>query len=230
MLSKVATGHVASMRPRRFCRGKLRIYERHDGSSPGFNEAPAILPGKAAEQQIAVRPEGASMRPRRFCRGKHVKGRFMRRSYRASMRPRRFCRGKRHSGRLADMDVPASMRPRRFCRGKWRRPRSERRERHCFNEAPAILPGKAGGRLGPRRGGHRASMRPRRFCRGKARRHRWGRRDVGASMRPRRFCRGKPLHGYQRRWIEDRFNEAPAILPGKAPSAISSGSRRSPLQ
>ena len=38
----------------------------------GFNEAPAILPGKAAllARTGAGSPNVASMRPRRFCRGK----------------------------------------------------------------------------------------------------------------------------------------------------------------
>ena len=61
-----------------------------------------------------------------------------------------------------------------------------------FNEAPAILPGK-GLRL-DRAGlpGPLASMRPRRFCRGKVETYApMGSGEQAASMRPRRFCRGK---------------------------------------
>ena len=44
------------------------------------------------------------------------------------------------------------MRPRRFCRGKQYRSRPSRITRHVgFNEAPAILPGKAGGHVQARR-------------------------------------------------------------------------------
>ena len=63
---------VASMRPRRFCRGKLRDRtSRPIAASRGFNEAPAILPGKAEPKARLVTVDlNASMRPRRFCRGK----------------------------------------------------------------------------------------------------------------------------------------------------------------
>ena len=38
---------TASMRPRRFCRGKRMAGMRPGNARGGFNEAPAILPGKA---------------------------------------------------------------------------------------------------------------------------------------------------------------------------------------
>ena len=88
-------------------------------SALGFNEAPAILPGKAVLEQLGTGvPRIASMRPRRFCRGK-------------SETTRPAARG---TGRFNE--APAIL------PGKGARPGSRRRRRSCFNEAPAILPGK----------------------------------------------------------------------------------------
>ena len=59
------------MRPRRFCRGKLLPQDGDGEAWLGFNEAPAILPGKERLPGLSRKhPDFASMRPRRFCRGK----------------------------------------------------------------------------------------------------------------------------------------------------------------
>ena len=160
---------TASMRPRRFCRGKRTRTECSRRARAGFNEAPAILPGKGNQnvsthgrdvrfnEAPAILPgkgrrfpvristiRGASMRPRRFCRGK-LRGGCYRLFHRhvASMRPRRFCRGKPLHDLLYILACGlASMRPRRFCRGKMYRVRLCDEALASFNEAPAILPGK----------------------------------------------------------------------------------------
>ena len=64
--------YVASMRPRRVCRGKLRLASVSVDGRRGFNEAPACLPGKTGQGRLARHGPGppASMRPRRVCRGK----------------------------------------------------------------------------------------------------------------------------------------------------------------
>ena len=89
---------------------------------PGFNEAPASLPGKGGRvNRPSAGGPGASMRPRQVCRGKEQASRGREGDYmrfneapaslpgkaapRASRRSRGFC---------------ASMRPRQVCRGKAR--------------------------------------------------------------------------------------------------------------
>ena len=159
------------MRPRRFCRGKqiARFWAILGGDS--FNEAPAILPGKAASacQPDSARERDASMRPRRFCRGKPS-------SAATTARPT-------HCFNEAPAILPGKASDANIVHGSGI---------ESFNEAPAILPGKAAVARGGRDRFHSASMRPRRFCRGKPEsvlahmRH-----GIKASMRPRRFCRGK---------------------------------------
>ena len=97
----------------------------------------------------------------------------------------------------------------------------------CFNEAPAIPPGRARCPANNRRGAS-ASMRPRRFRRG----------EVyiiapecqylfAASMRPRRFRRGERKSRPSRRSRSRRgFNEAPAIPPGRGRKTIAKRLRR----
>ena len=80
----------ASMRPRRCRRGKARASAPAAWSAPGFNEAPALPPGKGV--RIGQRQDGglpASMRPRRCRRGKVRKLQHGRATaLQASMRPR----------------------------------------------------------------------------------------------------------------------------------------------
>ena len=189
---------VASMRPRRFCRGEAARSASVRSRSTCFNEAPAILPGRA-------RPKPARRRsPRRFNEAPAIlpgrapsrrswaasdgycfneapailPGRVPDRRRRdpqlveASMRPRRFCRGELcGKAGLVLPHTPASMRPRRFCRGELSR-----------GPRPQSL-------------GGIASMRPRRFCRGEPDRRRRDSVMFEASMRPRRFCRGESADG-----------------------------------
>ena len=92
-----ARREAASMRPRRFRRGKRgRPAPPPPRRSVGFNEAPAIPPGKTGSGVPAWRStSSASMRPRRFRRGKPTRSTALHVSKRkASMRPRRFRRGK----------------------------------------------------------------------------------------------------------------------------------------
>ena len=108
------------------------------------------------------------------------------------------------------------MRPRRFRRGEVVASTTATVvSTPCFNEAPAIPPGRGHEVAPERRGLAFASMRPRRFRRGEV--YRAGRRagDEQASMRPRRFRRGEaPFEGAPKR-VQARFNEAPAIPPGR---------------
>ena len=86
-----------------------------------------------------------------------------------------------------------------------------------FNEAPAILPGKAASTARsdaptPERFNEAPAILPGKALMSLQR----GRRGIAASMRPRRFCRGK-RSGQLRLGLKfGSFNEAPAILPGKA--------------
>ena len=84
----------ASMRPRRFRRGELAS-AIPAGNEPlaGFNEAPAIPPGRAGSSSQASVAGKASMRPRRFRRGEVGVERPVPVEDVASMRPRRFRRG-----------------------------------------------------------------------------------------------------------------------------------------
>ena len=111
---------IASMRPRRICRG-------NDANAV---RAPTLLQ--------------ASMRPRRICRGNRrggVGGADV--GHIASMRPRRICRGNRRTVLdVRDPTVRASMRPRRICRGNTLRWPCFHLQKGRFNEAPANLPGK----------------------------------------------------------------------------------------
>ena len=183
------------MRPRRFRRGESPLSVAVSApSSAGFNEAPAIPPGRERFGQV-VSGQGRA----------------------ASMRPRRFRRGERRRRVPQTEQRSASMRPRRFRRGEvvLQHPRDPARER--FNEAPAIPPGRGdGGELGTS-GNPRASMRPRRFRRGEPEGWKHGSHQAHpASMRPRRFRRGE---GRASSRVADPwwcFNEAPAIPPGRA--------------
>ena len=207
------------MRPRRFRRGKPRR-SRHEGAGSGrFNEAPAIPPGKTVQyvEVKAPRPPGFNEAPA-IPPGKTSaapNGPPPRSS--ASMRPRRFRRGKRPRPRTAGQDRDrASMRPRRFRRGKQVIIAICARRENCFNEAPAIPPGKTGpaSRCGSRmkhRFNEAPAIPPK--TRGPAGRRL---RLFGASMRPRRFRRGKPdRRSGTAAPSPTCFNEAPAIPPGK---------------
>ena len=96
---------MASMRPRRFRRGKRGIQSHGYSLANRFNEAPAIPPGKTAlDLYGSFRRWQASMRPRRFRRGKLL----LQRAHesirlRASMRPRRFRRGKRARSEMIEL-------------------------------------------------------------------------------------------------------------------------------
>ena len=57
---------AASMRPRRFCRGELGEAEEGPGGDVArFNEAPAILPGRAGSRSVYsnIRPIGFNEAP-----------------------------------------------------------------------------------------------------------------------------------------------------------------------
>ena len=114
----------------------------------------------------------------------------------------------------------ASMRPRHFCKGRCASAECHRASPWCFNEAPALLPGKILGLemlLEPVRV---ASMRPQHFCRGRFGRHNQQRLPAPlASMRPRHFRWGRSQAGELYRLREHSFNEASAFLPGKIPGA-----------
>ncbi len=183
----------ASMRPRHHCRGRGRARRTRCCRGPCFNEAPASLPGKSSRGQATVRvPQTASMRPRHHCRGRAARRRAPAGgASRASMRPRHHCRGREH-GHLG--------------RG---------RQRPCFNEAPASLPGKRQQAAPPQRAAERFNEAPASLP-GKSRHHLWpAAQPAVASMRPRHHCRGRGRcwKSPAPRWR--RFNEAPASLPGK---------------
>ena len=157
------------------------------------------------------------MRPRHWCRGRPSRVAPTPAHAPASMRPRHWCRG-RHAERRRPADAPAhpaSMRPRHWCRGRLGA-RSASRRRPCrFNEAPALVPGKAraaGGTVA----GIGASMRPRHWCRGRRRAGLASLPPRQASMRPRHWCRGRLVLILKDHVAHDRFNEAPALVPGKA--------------
>ena len=70
-MSPAAVAWMASMRPRRFRRGKPSLHVFVANRRRGFNEAPAIPPGKTgAAARVRNERRPASMRPRRFRRGK----------------------------------------------------------------------------------------------------------------------------------------------------------------
>ena len=108
------------------------------------------------------------------------------------MRPRRFRRGNPDAlGTHVTCHARASMRPRRFRRG------NPSRERMALDDRSA-------------------SMRPRRFRRGNPAGATIQDTEEPASMRPRRFRRGnRGYHSRRGRRQCCRFNEAPAIPPGK---------------
>ena len=118
---------AASMRPRRFCRGEPRPGRRRRRGRSGFNEAPAILPGRGRCKSTPRSGRRSSFNEAPAIlpgRGRPGDPAHFADPPEASMRPRRFCRGE---AGIAPIDVPAtgnaSMRPRRFCRG-------ERADRH----------------------------------------------------------------------------------------------------
>ena len=165
----VIVAALASMRPRRVCRGMGRRRARSGRAHTSFNEAPACLPGNGLLLVGHVAHlEEASMRPRRVCRGM------------ASSTPR-----------SPSQWLPASMRPRRVCRGMFRLiPKFCAACFARFNEAPACLPGNAELVDPATTTDLIASMRPRRVCRGMADQAQLDHEVVHASMRPRRVCRG----------------------------------------
>ena len=117
------------MRPRRFRRGETRASSPPVDVRSGFNEAPAIPPGRARGRGVEWYPSiTASMRPRRFRRGElaRLPGRFAvhlsfneapaippgrassgcstaKARHDASMRPRRFRRGERPGSQGAEL-------------------------------------------------------------------------------------------------------------------------------
>ena len=134
---------VASMRPRRVCRGNGGRAGRPPRRGGASMRPRRVCRGNGGFSVAALLPVLASMRPRRVCRGKGVRraqvwrwnqgfneapaclpgksGRPApprRRRGRASMRPRRVCRGNEVvRGELLMPGGRASMRPRRVCRG-----------------------------------------------------------------------------------------------------------------
>ena len=208
------------MRPRRVCRGN---WGRHRGgyrTNPGFNEAPACLPGK-----WRARWRGSTRRRRCFneapaclpgkCLDRVVLDRA---AVEASMRPRRVCRGNVGEGEdFVAGEEPASMRPRRVCRGN---PRGSRTCRpgptSGFNEAPACLPGKWSGRRGG--GSHDvvgfneapACLPGKCGGGGPSCLTLWSFNEAPACL-PGKWT----ASAARRSWTGSRFNEAPACLPGK---------------
>ncbi len=90
----------------------------------------------------------------------------------ASMRPRHCCRGRREQWLEQEHHLRrASMRPRHCCRGRLGKRVQLIIFHRRFNEAPALLPGKAQARdvLRDRAEDTNASMRPRHCCRGRQR-------------------------------------------------------------
>ncbi len=159
------------MRPRHYCRGRGGCAPRgRSRRSWRFNEAPALLPGKSfVHARDADGIKAASMRPRHYCRGRVARG-FgdAAAGGAASMRPRHYCRG----------------RGERAARWRCRRPL-------CFNEAPALLPGKRGLRRGGAGFAQSFNEAPALLPGKRLRARVLDQVSRDASMRPRHYCRGR---------------------------------------
>ena len=165
------------MRPPHECGGKPATAARARHVLIRFNEAPARMRGKTAEE-LALREHNrrASMRPPHECGGKQRGIAPATAHLGASMRPPHECGGKLARPSFGDVPVVASMRPPHECGGK---PAARRRRaRRCsgFNEAPARMRGKTRLLRVPQTRRQGASMRPPHECGGKrqpSRRLRW---------------------------------------------------------
>ena len=140
-------------------------------SRPTFNEAPARMPGKSPSCGDGVRKvqRHASMRPRHECQGRVCPNCYCTTGQHSFNEAPARMPGKRSRPRVFVPRCPqASMRPRHECRGRAQSRLAVVHSVHRFNEAPARMPGKRGphNRICDDCKNH-ASMRPRHECRGR---------------------------------------------------------------